>query len=1530
MLRARNELITRLCKLPSGTWSGKKVKSSILLSMPGRVQARRFDAFLSYSRQDDAGFRDSLRQSLTSKGICLWFDRESLANRGMTFDAEIRNAIESSDRLILLAGPGALASDYVRQEWGFAEDLGIPILPLILAGDFNQLPEPLRFYHSVDGRVPATVDSAVAELLRLLSEPVPQLGTCYSFPFRPPHELAREALQSQLWDAIGLDRQRPMDAGRAQRTAVLYGLSGVGKSTIAAAFGRTIRCRRAFPDGIAWIRCGSEFKPLSGAREVLSQIAPGAQLPDVAGSLQRLLVEGLAAKRSLIILDDLHDPNAAAPFVSALGPDGRALIIALDQSVATALDAVEIPVESLDEASACRLLESWAGGPLPNEAEQILFDCDGLPFALAIVGAMIQQRVSWARVAQLLGARRLDLLGARFPTYQHRTLLRALAASYDALRVDEPQAAECYIELAAFHRGAEFSEQVLIRLWSRPGRLDEFEASLIAPVLERRLLLHAQPNSDPKRFVLHRLHDDFVRLECRNALDLETALVETYRVEKGAADWWTLVDDGYVFDHLIGHLAALKQFDDLFGAINSTWVRRQFERKGDLRQALDDAQVAMDIAAQPPVDFAKLSEVALLSGEMRATLRAAPAWFTAALAAIGDTYQAIHWAADQPDPDKRFQTLVLVAKTLADRGQLTQARRVVAMAAATIPLMGGVVETGMFAGLTALNAVHELVHFPHPDEWEGTTPENVKLARIPLQAICTLAPIAAQVDALTELAEIRHPFWELYAHLLPLVAVEVLAEEGEHILGAALLDKIPDATNEADLDRRHAEVYRRVIATAAVQRMDLAQTLLLSVEASYRPVAFRGLAKHLARQGRMKEAIRLVVTIEDATVADEATTDLSDVVTARADRDSCYDLMEFLLKKDWLVAAAWAAAAAGDPTLGLELLERAPQDDLRLGLGTKLGFILSERKQTEAAADIATRLIPVAERLLGPQWFAPETLDAEPKLTSLGSSLLLLVARAGLPIPEQAIPLSLVIENQTGYLADFKVGLLTNLAIANRFEDAMKLAEVSAVPVGRAFSLATILSIAGDGLDQEQLRTGVRELLDALKKVPPDSILDPALSVVMGELMSKGLLQEARQLMERLLPQPGLQQAVGRWAYEQGWREQAQDVRDVIRAWSKFQSAAEPTETFPLVRIAIASRQTPEPGELKAIEKSLQDVRTAAQSLDIVFELTGLYVAAGMTDVAAAFAGKVPGGKAGEVASRLEREDTVRWSDVSNQELTAVFLTRAVACAGMSVATNRTGADESARQWLARAHRQLELAGEMARSAQTNPAVQKYVSAAEASVLGEEAELPDASLAITTAFLLWDRKDEVHAVGLAKRALLAFVDPFKGLPQVISTGGFEEHYGVHAALHAVLGSLIARFEAKNGNVVEAKLIVANATEKVKSLGWRSLNSGAQSEIHASLALALHECGNGDAALKHLGEALSPAIALIERGDLTGFGRLCEAVVQILPREQSVPIWVSWLVAAGARGKLESNRLLSMLIRNLPEQDLGNATQSAKT
>ncbi len=509
-----------------------------------------FDAFLSYARADDSEFTDALVAGLVRAGMRVWFDRDSLPSRGTTFDQEIRRAIEASARLVLVVGPNALSREYVTQEWGFADDLGIPVVPVLRAGSFKDLPERLRGYHSVPAQPPLPVDAVITSLVRLLSEPVAPLGTCYSVPVPPPHVLGRPGLLERVSRALGVDRQRPEDAGRAARSAVLYGTSGVGKNTVAASFGRSTRTRRSFADGVVWLECGPSFDTLAGARELLER--------------------------------------------------GRALLTTLDQALATACGAVDIAVDELDDESSRRLLEGWADGTLPPEADAVIEACDGLPFAPTIVGAMVRTRVPWDFVVEALQARSLDLLAA--PGYPHTNMLRVLAASYDALALDDPGAAACYLELAAFRPGAVLTERVMVRLWSRPGRLSRLRARAVLPVLERRLLVQRRQAPDADRFVLHNLHEDFVRIQSPDTAELEAEPVSTYRVEKGAGDWSVLPDDGYVYDHLIAHLASLGDTAELIGAVNTAWVHRQLLRRGDLGQALDDVRAALHAGAAPPLD----------------------------------------------------------------------------------------------------------------------------------------------------------------------------------------------------------------------------------------------------------------------------------------------------------------------------------------------------------------------------------------------------------------------------------------------------------------------------------------------------------------------------------------------------------------------------------------------------------------------------------------------------------------------------------------------------------------------------------------------------------------------------------------------------------------------------------------------------------------------------------------------------------------------------------------------------------------
>jgi len=75
---------------------------------------------MSYARPDDEPFVSRLYAALVAEGFEVWFDRISMPSRQLTFHQEIRDAITACDRLILVIGPHAMTSDYVRQEWRFA------------------------------------------------------------------------------------------------------------------------------------------------------------------------------------------------------------------------------------------------------------------------------------------------------------------------------------------------------------------------------------------------------------------------------------------------------------------------------------------------------------------------------------------------------------------------------------------------------------------------------------------------------------------------------------------------------------------------------------------------------------------------------------------------------------------------------------------------------------------------------------------------------------------------------------------------------------------------------------------------------------------------------------------------------------------------------------------------------------------------------------------------------------------------------------------------------------------------------------------------------------------------------------------------------------------------------------------------------------------------------------------------------------------------------------------------------------------
>jgi hypothetical protein len=280
--------------------------------------------FLSYARADDEPFVEQLHSDLIHSGVEVWWDRAVMESRGRTFLQEIRDAIEGVARVIAVVGPKAISSEYVRYEWDHALLFAKGIVPILRLGTYELVPLELlgenaeglaavdfAKLHCPDFRTERPYGDALAEIVRILRQPIPPLGACHA-PALPPHLLPRRDYILRLRDSVLADVQRPTVINSAGQVVALQGMGGIGKSVLAAAFAHTITARRAFADGIIWLSAGpgaTDRTLYSNIRKVGEALGddPRHYLEEPTAKLH--LNPLLADKVCLIVLDDVWSMN---------------------------------------------------------------------------------------------------------------------------------------------------------------------------------------------------------------------------------------------------------------------------------------------------------------------------------------------------------------------------------------------------------------------------------------------------------------------------------------------------------------------------------------------------------------------------------------------------------------------------------------------------------------------------------------------------------------------------------------------------------------------------------------------------------------------------------------------------------------------------------------------------------------------------------------------------------------------------------------------------------------------------------------------------------------------------------------------------------------------------------------------------------------------------------------------------------------------------------------------------------------------
>jgi tetratricopeptide (TPR) repeat protein len=317
--------------------------------------------FLSYARDDDEPFAKRLFNDLRLRGFDVWWDRASMPNRGLTFLQEIRDAIGASDRLILIVGPDAMQSNYVRAEWEYALKLCKPINPVLRIGDYPMLPRELALLDVSDFRDDSQYTEKLSYFLRQLEEAVPLLGRLHNVPPLPAWYIERTDALGRVAGLLRLDATEPIVSTYAHQIVSLYGPPGIGKTVVGSALAHDCDIRRTFVDGVFWLELGTTPDLVSCQASIGREFGDMPERYHDQEQGKARLAALLSERSALIILDDVWNHQHIDAFRFAAGYRVRYLVVTRGQRLAVHIGGPSYELTNLSINQAVQLIATRMG-----------------------------------------------------------------------------------------------------------------------------------------------------------------------------------------------------------------------------------------------------------------------------------------------------------------------------------------------------------------------------------------------------------------------------------------------------------------------------------------------------------------------------------------------------------------------------------------------------------------------------------------------------------------------------------------------------------------------------------------------------------------------------------------------------------------------------------------------------------------------------------------------------------------------------------------------------------------------------------------------------------------------------------------------------------------------------------------------------------------------------------------------------------------------------------------------------------------
>lgn len=832
--------------------------------------------FLSYSRMDGKSLANHIRTELENKhGIPIWQDVVDMEG-GKDWWRQITTAIDQAEYLLLALTPGAVASSVIQDEWRYARQQGVCVVPVVGAQTIpiHSLPAWMRRAHFVDLRL----SEQWASLVRTLITPC-QIARVPLMAERPPNGVV---LRKQELRAIREALVSSQCIENIHRVVVLKGAGGFGKTTLAQTICWDDAVQETFYDGVLWITLSESPGDLAAKLEDLIFILSGApsQQSAVEGRKARL-TQLLKDRAVLVVVDDVWNLAHTEPFI--VGGDRCAHIVTTRNTAIALPGATDISVDSMLPEEAVWVLSDGLPTDRADAFPQLATRLGHWPLLLKLVNSSLRDRItrlhdnvehSLAHVNQILDTQGLTGFDTRHAVLRSQAVAKTLSVSLDQLTDKERQR---FFELAVFANQTDLPISGIKTLWSETNDLNDLTSDQLLDRLHSlSLLQHLHLTTGVAR--LHDIIAAYLRHESANHLvALHMALLNGYGA-KCPDGWKSGPNDGYFLENLAYHLRQAGRTTELVSLLvdDPGWrdtKRRSLGTDASYFADLDLAFAAFD-GASAITGFSLATKIAVMQHLLRLQTDVLSEQRIGALIALDRTVEALRLALLPNEPSRTTFNLLTIATHTTTSSRLRQIA--IASAETCLPMVNSP-QRRLFlrCEIAKLHAEHGDQHLAR-DILAKSEEEALSIrSKLDDSGETIGESVAATIDELpSRYHEALHRF-DLPGGSLVYLASTLFAI-GEDESASHILSKIsPLVLSAADLENP----FRRTIGVRLPEFVP--HDLLLQIEAFLNVVAeLQSLSRSDEAKAFFGEAKRLAATLDGTDESDTALSYLADAVAS--------------------------------------------------------------------------------------------------------------------------------------------------------------------------------------------------------------------------------------------------------------------------------------------------------------------------------------------------------------------------------------------------------------------------------------------------------------------------------------------------------------------------------------------------------------------------------------------------------------------------------------------------------------------------